>query len=79
MSVSRDDVELLFSRQIDELDGITGDADREVRVFLFLWMLHRVLELIEAKDVDVEMVSAFLEIAIEDIRQGVHSLFFSVA
>ena len=27
-----EDVELLLARELDEVDGVAGDADREVRV-----------------------------------------------
>lgn len=37
---SGDDVELLFSGEVDELDSITGNTDGEVSVFWLLWMFH---------------------------------------
>ena len=61
MAGTRDDVQLLFTRQVDELDRITGYADRKVRVFLFFRMFHRILELLHAEDIDVEMATEFKE------------------
>ena len=35
------DIELLLARQVDELHGIAGDADGEVRVLGLFGVLHR--------------------------------------
>lgn len=79
MRISCDDIELLFSGEIDELDGIAGDADGEVGVFGLLRMLHRILELIDAEDVDVEMVGSLIEVTVEYVDEVACTLIFIIA
>ena len=56
VSLTGDDVELLLTGQVDELNSVAGDADGEVLILLLLGMLHSVLELVHTEDIDVEMV-----------------------
>ena len=67
-------IELLLSGQIDELDSVTGYTDREVRILRLLRMLHSIDELLLAEYVHVQMMSALVEVTIENIYQLVLSL-----
>ena len=71
---SGDDIKLLFSGKGDELDGITGNTDREVSVFRLLRMLHGIEKLLFAEDVDVEMMCTLIKVAIENLDKVVDSL-----
>ena len=66
-------IELLLARQVDELHGISGDADGEVRVLGFFGVLHRVDELLCTEDIDVEMVSALSEVAVHHVDEIVRA------
>ena len=79
MRISCDDIELLFSGEINELDGIAGDADGEVGVFGLFRMFHRILELIDAEDVDVEMVCSLIEVTVEYVDEVACTLIFIIA
>ena len=70
MACSCDDIQLLLPGQIDELDSVSGYADREVRILRLLGMLHCVNQFLCAEYIDVEVVSAAVEISVHDIHQG---------
>ena len=70
---SGDDIKLLFSGKRDELDGITGNTDREVGVFRLLRMIHGIEKLLFAEDVDVEMMCTLIKVAIENLDKVVDS------
>ena len=53
---------LLFSRQFDEVNRVTGDPNGKLRILLR--MLHRVDEKLSIKDIDIDMVSAFGKVAV---------------
>ena len=53
---SVEDVKLLLASQLDEVDGVAGDANGEVRVVLRV--LHRILKGVAVQDVDVGVVQA---------------------
>ena len=74
-----DNVELLLTGKVDELNSVAGDADGEVSVLGLLGMLHGVLELLDAKDVDVEVVSAVGEVAVHDVHEVGDALLVIVA
>gem|GEM_PF-6288936 len=73
------DIELLLARQVDELHGIAGDADGEVRVLGLFGVLHRVDELLCTEDIDVEMVSALSEVAVHHVDEIVRAFVKRVA
>ncbi len=62
-----DNVQLLFFGQVDEFDGVTGYTDGKVRIFLFFGMFHSVNQLFGAEYVDVQMMSALIEITVHDL------------
>ena len=76
---SGDDIQLLLTRQIDELHGITRYADRKVRIFFLFRMLHGVLQLLHAEDVDIQMMRALIEIAVHGADQIVDTLCLIMA
>ena len=59
-----DDVVLLFLRQGEELDGVAGNADGEVRVFGLFGVRLRVEQLFHAEHVHVQVVCALGEVAV---------------
>src|SRR5690242_8407829 len=48
-----DHVHLLLAREADEVDGVTRDADRQLRIFL--GMLHRIEQRVAIEHVDVHV------------------------
>ena len=62
-----DDVELLLAGELDEVDGVAGHADRQLRVQL--GMLHRVQQQVALQDVDVDVVPFLLEVAVEQVDE----------
>ena len=79
MAGTSDNVELLLTGKVDELDGVAGDADGEVSVLGLLGVLHSVLELLDTKDVDVEVVSAVGEVTVHHVDEVGHALVKVVA
>ena len=75
VSVSCDDIELLFTGQIDELDCITGNTDCKVGIFWFFRMFHCIIESIQAKYVDIQMMCTLAEIAIQYIDKLMLTFF----
>ena len=73
MAGSGDDVELLLSRQVDELDRVAGNTDSEVCVLGLFRMLHSVLKLFKTEHIDVEVMSALIKVTVKDIDQIVLS------
>ena len=49
MSLTSDYVELLLTRQVDELNSVTTYTDGEVLVLFLLRVLHRILELVDTE------------------------------
>lgn len=74
MGAAGDDVELLLTGQVDEFDGVARDADGEVRVFRLFGVLHAVDELVNAEDVDVQVMGALFEIAIHHAHERIHAV-----
>ena len=78
MAGSCDDIKLLLSCQVDKLNRITGNTDREVCVLRFLRMFHRVLQLIKTEYIHVEMMSTLIDVYKrqeyndEMIREAIH-------
>ena len=79
MAGSGDDIELLFLGEVDEFDRISGDADGEVRIFRFLWVVHAIDELFFAEDVDVKVMCAAVEIAVKDADKVIDPLLLAMA
>ena len=74
MASSCNDIQLLLSCQVDKLNGITGNTDREVCVLRLFRMFHRVLQLIKTEDIHVEVMSALIKISVENMNEVVLSL-----
>ena len=79
MAGSCDDVKLLLSCQVDKLNGITGNTDREVCVLRLFRMFHRVLQLIKTEDIHVEVMSALIKISVENMNEVVLSLILRMS
>ena len=56
MSLTSDYVELLLTCQVDELNSVTTHTDSKVLVLFLLWVLHRILELVDTEYVHVQVV-----------------------
>lgn len=67
MERTGNDVALLFLREGDEFHGVARHADREVCVFRFFRMFHGIDQHFLAKDVDVQVMCALIEIAVKDV------------
>ena len=78
MAGTGDDVHLLLTGQVDELDRVAGDTDGEVCVLFLLGMLHGVDQLLLAKDVDVQVVGTLIEVAVHDLHQILDALALAV-
>ena len=76
---SGDDIKLLFSGKGDELDGITGNTDREVSVFRVLRISLDLFEKLSAKYVYVEVMSASVEVSVKYIYKIVLSFIIIVS
>lgn len=74
-----DNVQLLLTGQVDELHGIAGNTDGEVRVFFLLRMLHGVQQLFLAEHVHVQVMRTLIEVAVHDLHEVVHALAGSMA
>ncbi len=72
-------IELLLSCQINELDSVTGYTDREVSILRLLRMLHSIDEFFPTEYVHVQMMSALVEVTIEDVNQLILSLILIMA
>ena len=73
MAGSCDDIKLLLSCQVDKLNRITGNTDREVCVLRLLRMFHRVLQLIKTEYIHVEMMRTLIKISVENMDKVVLS------
>ena len=71
---SGDDIQLLLTRQIDELHGITGYADRKVRVFLFFRMFHCIDQFLCAKYVYIQVMGILCKISVQNLNQVILAL-----
>ena len=69
---SGDDLKLMFTAEFHEVDGITGHADRQLRIFLR--MLHGILKHLAVKDIDIQMMRALGEIAVHHCHEILDSL-----
>ena len=67
MEGTGDYFELVFAAELDEVDGIAGDADGQLRIVFRVF--HRVKEHLAVEDVDVEMVSALGEVSVHHANE----------
>ena len=72
MKTPADDFELVLAAQLREVHGIARDADRKLRVFL--GVLHGVFEHLAVQHVDVQVVCALGEIAVEHRHEVLDTL-----
>ena len=68
---SCDNVELLLSGKVDELNCITGYTDCEVCVFRFLRMFHSVDQFFCTEYVYVQVMCTLIEVTIQDMYQEI--------
>ena len=66
---SCDNVELLLSGKVDELNCITGYTDCEVCVLFLLGVLHSVDELLFTEYVYIEVVCALIKVTVQYVNQ----------
>ena len=76
---SCDNVELLLSGKVDELNCITGYTDCEVCVLFLLGVLHSVDELLLTEYVYVEVVCTLIKVTVEYVNQVGYALRAEVA
>ncbi|MNP76357.1 hypothetical protein D3C76_1735780 [compost metagenome] len=74
MERSVNDIELLLSRQLDEVDGIARYPD--CQLWILLRMLHRIKQGFFIKHVDVQVVSILDHIPVKYCGQIVHTFIF---
>ena len=72
---SCDNIHLLFTGQVDELNSISGYTDCEVCVFRFLRMFHSINQFFCTEYVYVQVVCTLIEVTIQDMYQVVYSFF----
>ncbi len=73
MAGSCDNIQLLFTSQVDELNSISGYTDCEVCVFRFLRMFHSVDQFFCTEYVYVQVMCTLIEVTIQDVYQVVDS------
>lgn len=78
MSLTSDYVELLLTCQVDELNCVTTYTDGEVLVLFFLWVLHRILELVDTEYVHVQVVRTLVEVTVQYTYQCLGTLLVVV-
>ena len=78
MSLTSNYVELLLTCQVDELNSVTTYTDGEVLVLFLLWVLHRILELVDSEYVHVQVVRPLVEVAIQYTYQCLGTLLIVV-
>ena len=78
MSVSCDDIELLFTGQIDELDRIAGNTDCKVGIFRFFRMFHSIVQSVKSEYINIQMMCSLAEIAIQNIDKLMLALFIGM-
>ena len=74
MLTSGDNVKLLLAGEVDELHSVARHTDREVCIFGLFGMLHAVLQLVHAEDVDIQVVRTLIKVAVEDMAEVVDAL-----
>ena len=70
------DIILLLFCQLDEIDGISGNSDRKLRIFFRMSL--RIKQRFPRKHIDIEMVTAFCDIAVEQFHQIFYLLFIGI-
>lgn len=78
VSLTSDNVELLLTCQVDELNSVTTHTDGEVLVLFLLWVLHRILELVDTKYVHVQVVRTLVEVTVQYTYQCLGTLLIVV-
>ena len=76
MERSRNNFLLLFLGQAVEVDGITGNTDGQIRILF--GMLGGIDEHIAVEDVDVDVLCALTEVAVDDLAEIAVSRFVVV-
>lgn len=76
---TRDNVHLLFLREVDELNCVARHANGEVLVFFLFRVFHSVDELFTTEHVHVHVVRALIEVTVENLNEVVRTFFFAVA
>ena len=79
MSLTSDYIELLLACQVDELNSVTTYTDGEVLVLFLLWVLHRILELVDTEYVHVQVVRTLVEVTIQYTYQCLGTLLVVVS
>ena len=62
-------VELLLASEVDELHCIATYADSKVLVFLLFGVFHCVFQLVNAENINVQVVCPLVEIAVHHANQ----------
>ena len=79
MAGSGNNIQLLLSCQVDELNSITGNTDCEVCILLFFRMLHSIDQFLFSKYVYIQMVCTLVEISVQYMYKVICTLFISMS
>lgn len=64
-----DNIQLLFAGEFDEVDGIARDADG--KLWVEFGVLHGIKQYILVNDIDVDVVSALIKVAVQQSHEVV--------
>ena len=76
MAGSCDNVKLLLSCKVDELNSVSGNTDREVCILLFFRMLHSIDQFFFSEYVYVQVMCTLVKVSVENIYQIVYTFRF---
>ena len=73
MACSCNNIKLLLSCEVNELNRISGYTDCEVSIFLFLRMLHGINKFLGAEYIDIEVMCTLFKISVHYADKVVNS------
>ena len=75
MAGSCDNVKLLLSCKVDELNSVSGNTDREVCILLFFRMLHSIDKFLFTEYVYIEVMCTTVKVSVKYIYKVLCTLF----
>ena len=79
MAGSCDNVKLLLSCKVDELNSISGNTDREVCILLFFRMLHSIDEFFFTEYVYIEVMCTTVKVSVKYVYKVLCTLFLRMS
>ena len=79
MAGSCDNVKLLLSCKVDELNSVSGNTDREVCILLFFRMLHSIDKFLFTEYVYIEVMCTTVKVSVKYIYKILCTLFLRMA